>query len=85
MSRKIPKTLTLPFGYRISIREVAKAELDDCYADWDSSDRVIRIRKSLSTAQKQYLFWHELQHAVLDAAHAALDLGRAQPTQAGEE
>jgi hypothetical protein len=83
--RRIPKSLTLPFGYRVTIREVPKKDLEDCYADWQSDTRTIRIQKSLSVAQKRYLLWHELLHAVHDAAHSALDLGKAQPTQAGEE
>jgi hypothetical protein len=81
---RIPKTITLPFGYRIRVLQVPKRELDDCYADWCCTTRTIRVQKSLSLARRRYLVAHELLHALNDFTHALLLHGLAQNTSAGD-
>lgn len=78
---RIPSRVVLPFGYRISVRQVTDAEMDtrDTNADgiWDSDTRTIYIRKRLPVTRRRYILAHELGHAWLDWQHRYLDDGKA--------
>lgn len=83
----LPKSLTLPFGYRVSIREVTDGEMremddeDERVSDgcWDVETRTIYIVKTLSPRRKRYILGHELFHAVLDWQHHMLNEGAIKP------
>jgi Zn-dependent peptidase ImmA (M78 family) len=78
---RIPTRVVLPFGYRINVRMVTDAEMDqrDPSADgiWDSDTRTIYIRKRLPVTRRRYILGHELGHAWLDWQHRFLDNGKA--------
>jgi Zn-dependent peptidase ImmA (M78 family) len=78
--RRLPSRVCLPFGYRISVRQLTdtemraqdeKKELQDGL--WDAGKRLIMIRRSLPVARKKYILGHELIHAVLDYIHECLN------------
>lgn len=79
--RRIPTRVVLPFGYRISVRQVSDADMDkrDINADgiWDAETRTIYIRKRLPVTRRRYILAHELGHAWLDWQHRYLDEGMA--------
>jgi Zn-dependent peptidase ImmA (M78 family) len=71
---RIPKTIRLP-GVVVRVFVVPPSELDDdCDACWmyDEGKPVIRISASLGIKRKRYLLYHELQHAIHDILHTAL-------------
>ena len=71
----------LPFGYRISVRQLSDSEMDkrDTNADgiWDDESKTIYIRKRLPVTRRRYILAHELGHAWLDWQHRYLDDGKA--------
>lgn len=71
---RIPKTVRLP-GVSIKVLVVHPSKLDsDCDAGWyyDEGLPVIRISSSLGIKRQRYLLYHELQHAIHDILHTAL-------------
>lgn len=71
---RIPKTIRLP-GVVVKVLIVPPSELeDDCDAAWyyDEGGPVIRISSALGIKRQRYLLYHELQHAVHDILHTAL-------------
>lgn len=71
---RIPKTVRLP-GVVVKVFVVPPSELDDdCDAGWfyDEGKPVIRISSALGIKRKRYLLYHELQHAIHDILHTAL-------------
>lgn len=78
---RIPTQVVLPFGYRISVRQLTDAEMDkqDANADgiWDADTKTIYIRKRLAVTRRRYILAHELGHAWLDWQHRYLDEGKA--------
>ena len=71
---RIPKTIRLP-GVIIKVLVVPPSELEaDCDAAWyyDDAGPVIRISSALGIKRQRYLLYHELQHAVHDILHTAL-------------
>lgn len=84
---RLPKSLTLPFGYRVSIKEVTDGEMrdlddaDERESDgcWDATTRTIYIVKTLSPRRKRYILGHELFHAVVDFQHHLLNERSAKP------
>ena len=86
--RRIPHTVVFPFGYRVGVRQVSRAELramdddddtDDLDAWFDGDARVIYIDRSLPIRRRRYLLTHELSHAWADWQHYCLDIGVARP------
>lgn len=78
---RIPSRVVLPFGYRITVKQVTDSEMDarDANADgeWDCETRTIYIRKRLPMTRRRYILAHELGHAWLDWQHRYLDNGKA--------
>lgn len=78
---RIPKSVVLPFGYRITVRQLSDSEMDklDANADgiWDDETKTIYIRKRLPVTRRRYILAHELGHAWLDWQHRYLDDGKA--------
>ncbi len=82
-SHLIPRSITLPFKYRITVKQVPYEELlhraCEGSGDWDSESRTIYIEKDLTLPEKRYMLLSMLHHALLDASHWALDAGIAAP------
>lgn len=80
---RLPKTITLPFGYRVSVKQLPDKEFDLLSPDsdglWLADSRLIVIRKSLPAKRRAYILAHELGHAWLDWQHQHLDEGEAKP------
>jgi len=86
---RIPRTVRLPFGFNISVRQVTRAEMKDaCECDgdeegpdglWDAEEMVIYLVRTLPVRRRRYVLCHELQHAVVDLMHAQLDDGVGRP------
>ena len=80
-SMRIPSRVVLPFGYRISVRQLSDSEMDrrDPNADgiWDDELKTIYLRKKLPVTRRRYILAHELGHAWLDWQHRHLDNGKA--------
>lgn len=84
---RLPKRLTLPFGYVVAIKEVTDGEMRDLDdADvrtsdgcWDAASRTIYIVKTLSPRRKRYILGHELFHAVVDYQHHLFNEGASKP------
>lgn len=78
---RIPTRVVLPFGYKISVRQLTDTEMDkrDANADgiWDDESKTIYIRKRLPMTRRRYILAHELGHAWLDWQHRHLDEGKA--------
>jgi len=78
---RIPSRVVLPFGYRISVRMLSDADMDqrdrDADGIWDPDNRTIYIRKRLPVTRRRYILVHELGHAWLDWQHRFLDDGKA--------
>lgn len=78
---RIPASVTLPFGYRVSIKQLSNSEFDSYCADadalWLDHTKTILIRKSLPPKRRAYLLAHELGHAWLDWQHYYLNSGDA--------
>lgn len=71
---RIPKTVRLP-GVVIKVLVVPPSALDsDCDAGWyyDEGVPVIRISSAIGIKRQRYLLYHELQHAIHDILHTAL-------------
>jgi hypothetical protein len=81
MMLRIPSRVVLPFGYRISVRQLSDSEMDrrDPNADgiWDDGSKTIYLRKRLPVTRRRYILAHELGHAWLDWQHRHLDNGKA--------
>jgi Zn-dependent peptidase ImmA (M78 family) len=81
MAMRIPSRVILPFGYRISVRQLSDTEMDrrDSNADgiWDDESKTIYLRKRLPVTRRRYILAHELGHAWLDWQHRHLDNGKA--------
>lgn len=69
---RIPETIVLP-GLLVYVRQVPASdpELQGADATWDYDDTnaVIRLRKSLAIKRKRYLLLHELFHVIADYMH----------------
>lgn len=80
---RLPKTITLPFGYRVSVKQLPDKEFDLLSPDsdglWLADSKLIVIRKSLPAKRRAYILAHELGHAWLDWQHQHLDDGEAKP------
>ena len=78
---RIPFRVVLPFGYRISVRQLSDGEMDkrDENADgiWDDETKTIYIRRRLPVTRRRYILAHELGHAWLDWQHRYMDDGKA--------
>jgi len=78
---RIPHRVVLPFGYRITVRQLSDTEMDkrDENADgiWDDETKTIYIRKRLPVTRRRYILAHELGHAWLDWQHRHMDDGKA--------
>ncbi|TKB79567.1 MAG: ImmA/IrrE family metallo-endopeptidase [Nitrospira sp.] len=78
---RIPSRVVLPFGYKITVRQLTDQEMNerDRNADgvWDDETRTIYIRKRLPITRRRYILAHELGHAWLDWQHRYLDDGKA--------
>ncbi len=78
---RIPRGVALPFGYRISVRQLSDVEMDrrdkDSDGIWDADTKTIYIRKHLPLTRRRYILAHELGHAWLDWQHRYMDNGKA--------
>lgn len=78
---RIPRGVALPFGYRISVRQLSDVEMDrrdkDSDGIWDADRKTIYIRKRLPLTRRRYILAHELGHAWLDWQHRYMDNGKA--------
>lgn len=76
---RLPRRITLPFGYVVSVRLVTdaemKAEADGEVTDglWDDETRTILVRRDLPMKRRKYVLGHELGHAYLDWTHFCFD------------
>lgn len=69
--QQIPRVVTLPFGYKIRVKQVTKRELhriigDDAVAGWLACERTIFLIRSRPIRQKRADLAHELGHVVVD-------------------
>lgn len=80
---RIPASITLPFGYKVTIKQLSDQEFDTHASDadglWVPETRTILIRKRLPAKRRAYLLVHELGHAWLDFSHQYLDNGDVKP------
>jgi len=80
---RIPASITLPFGYKVTIKQLSDQEFDTHAQDadglWVPETRTILIRKRLPAKRRAYLLAHELGHAWLDWQHKHLDLELLKP------
>lgn len=78
---RIPRKISLPFGYIIRVRQLTNKQMDNmdkgCDGLWDVSLRTIYIRKSLPLTRKRYILIHEVGHSFLDWQHQFIDEGKA--------
>jgi len=78
---RIPGGVVLPFGYRISVRQLSDVAMDKLDKDadgiWDAETKTIYIRKRLPVTRRRYILAHELGHAWLDWQHRYMDDGKA--------
>lgn len=79
---RLPRRLTLPFGYTITFRyctaaEMKAHEVDDSDGYWDSDTRTIYLRRRLPVKRLRYIIGHELDHAINDYRHYCTDEGIA--------
>ena len=70
-SKRIPKTTHLGYGWKVSIHLVSKEVMTAMGCPgipgaWDVDKMTIFIEKSISSARKQEVYWHELYHALAD-------------------
>lgn len=80
MKLVIPKSVTLPWGYKIKIRVVSRPEIgEDVDGLWDEEKREITICRDLPVKRKRYVLAHELQHAWLDWQHHCFNIGVIDP------
>lgn len=64
MTRRIPTTLLLPFGYDV---RVVTGETGDAWGLWDDVERIIILDQTLKRpAQRRWVFEHEFEHAIID-------------------
>ena len=82
---KIPKRVSLGFGYVVTIEYVTRAEMaqqnppllgekaDDGYWDRDHR-RIVIVNDELSYAHQRYVYAHEMVHAVNDFLDEYLDV-----------
>ena len=78
---RLPARVSLPFGYRVTVRLVTDAEMaallhpdeELCDGLWLAGPRSISIRKVLPKARQRYMLSHELGHAFLDWQHHYLN------------
>lgn len=80
---RLPKTITLPFGYRVTVKQLPDKEFDVLASDsdglWLADQKLILVRKSLPAKRRAYILAHELGHAWLDWQHTYLDEGLTKP------
>ncbi len=80
---RIPTFVTLPFGYRVTIKQLNNTEFNihasECDGLWYADTRTILIRKSLPAKRRAYILVHELGHAYLDWQHSHLDGNEVKP------
>ncbi|MBH0180133.1 MAG: ImmA/IrrE family metallo-endopeptidase [Nitrospira sp.] len=78
---RIPLGVVLPFGYRITVRQLSDVEMDkrdkDADGIWDADTKTIYLRKRLPVTRRRYILAHELGHAWLDWQHRYMDDGKA--------
>lgn len=84
MTYLIPRSLTLPFGYRVTIKQVPFEEIlhggGEQGALWCVETRTLLIDQDLPLIEKRYWVMSQLHHIVLDANHEMLDAGLIAPT-----
>lgn len=80
---RLPKTINLPFGYRVTVKQLPDKEFDLLASDsdglWLADQKLILVRKSLPAKRRAYILAHELGHAWLDWQHTYLDEGLTKP------
>ena len=79
VNKRIPNKVVFPFGYVIKVEQVSPQHKDlyteSGYMDgiWDPSRQLISINKSLPAKRRRRILYHELEHALNDAAHYFID------------
>jgi Zn-dependent peptidase ImmA (M78 family) len=89
MAMRIPRTVRLPFGFTVAVRQVTRAEMRDVAecADgdeepdglWAGDEMTIYLVRSLPITRRRYILCHELQHAAADLTHEQLNDGVGKP------
>jgi Zn-dependent peptidase ImmA (M78 family) len=78
---RIPRGVVLPFGYRITVKQLSDVEMDkrdkDADGIWDAETKTIYLRRGLPVTRRRYILAHELGHAWLDWQHRYMDDGKA--------
>lgn len=80
---RIPHTISLPFGYRVTVKQIDDSIMNELVITsdsyWNDETLTIFIRKRLPFKRRVYLLAHELGHAWLDWQHRYLDANEAKP------
>jgi Zn-dependent peptidase ImmA (M78 family) len=88
MALRIPRTIRLPFGYTIHVRQVSIAEMREAIdledeepvpnGCWVVDDMTIYLQRAMPITRKRYMLCHELEHATTDLTHKQLidEVGR---------
>lgn len=84
MTHTIPRSITLPFGYKVKIVQVPYEDLlhlgTEDNACWMVESQILYLDKDLPLPQKRYWIMSQMHHIVLDANHAMLDDGFMSPS-----
>lgn len=73
---KLPRRVVFPFGYVVQVLQVPPEVLSgDSDSEWNADTRTITINKQCAVARRRYLLLHELEHALNDLHHWAMDTG----------
>lgn len=86
---RIPASFTLPFNYKVTVKQVPPKSVplhdptnpdDDLDGCWIEEERTIYLNKALSPKKMRYLFIHELMHVFADWQHQQFLEQKAKPT-----
>ena len=74
---RIPRVVHLPFGWSIPVKQLSQKALNEYAEDhvdglWEVDTRTIYVSKDLPITQKVDTLLHELDHALNDLRHSAL-------------
>lgn len=80
---RLPRKVTLPFGYVVKVALVTDKEMLDAMDEddpaeladglWDVDSRIVYVRRSLPFKRKAEVLGHELDHALNDWRHWVQD------------
>ena len=83
VAHPIPTKITLPFGYKVQVRQVPYAEIlllgSEGGGHWAVETRTLYLDQDLPLKERRYWLMSQLHHIVLDANHELLDNGTIKP------